>query len=232
LLTLIRGDVWVRVSELAIETPGGRPRVTFARFSPSGVLWLGLAYKDEAAEERAYGVALIDIALGAIIYHHGSADSGEARRGVLPIPNNVVEASFMSDDEAWLATTEGAVRVRGESVQVFSEGDGLKSEILRGVACSAGGMVYVAARTGVGAYDGDTWRYPRALAGTTNDIEISADGRLWMATSQGLAVFDGARVRRLDVRRGLLQNDIDDVALDHLGRVWVRGSQGITVVTP
>ncbi|HUH02522.1 MAG TPA: two-component regulator propeller domain-containing protein [Kofleriaceae bacterium] len=232
LLTLIRGDVWVRVSELAIDTPGGGPRVTFARFSPSGVLWLGLAYKDEASEERAYGVALIDIALGAIAYHHASTDSSEARRGVLPIPNNVVEASFMSDDEAWLATTEGAVRVRGEKVQVFTEGDGLKTEILRGVACSAGGMVYVAARTGVGAYDGDTWRYPRVLAGTTNDIEISPDGRLWMATSQGLAVFDGARVRRLDVRRGLLQNDIDDVALDHLGRVWVRGSQGITVVTP
>jgi hypothetical protein len=34
------------------------------------------------------------------------------------------------------------------------------------------------------------------------------------------------------VRRGLLQNDIDDVAIDHLGRVWVRGSQGLTVVTP
>lgn len=232
LLTPIKGDVWVRVSEMVIETPGGGPRVTFARFSPSGVLWLGLAYKDDAGEERAYGVALVDVALGAIAYHHASTDSREARRGVLPIPNNVVDASFMSDDEAWLATSEGAVRVRGEKVEVFSEGDGLKTEILRGVACSAGGMVYVAARTGVGAYDGDAWRYPRALAGTTNDIEISADGRLWMATSQGLAVFDGARVRRLDIRRGLLQNDVDDVALDHLGRVWVRGSQGITVVTP
>ena len=65
-----------------------------------------------------------------------------------------------------------------------------------------------------------------------NDIEIARDSRLWMATDRGVAVFDGARVRRLDVRRGLLENQIEDLVIDHVGRLWLRGARGLTVVTP
>ena len=93
-------------------------------------------------------------------------------------------------------------------------------------------MVFVASGQGVGTFDGDTWHYPPSLRWPVNDIEIARDSRLWMATDRGVAVYDGARVRRLDVRRGLLENQIEDVAIDHFGRVWVRGSRGLTIVTP
>lgn len=232
LLAPIRDSIWVRVSEVAISTPGGRPGISFARFAPSGVLWVGLRYTDDAGESRPFGVALVDVGLGAVVYHHESRDSRERKQGVLPIPINASDACFLTNDEVWLATSEGAARVRGQNVQVFTESDGLTSELLRGVACSAGGMVYVASGPGVGGFDGDAWSYPKTLRFPVNDLELGRDGRLWMATDRGLAVYDGARVRRLDVRRGLLQNQVEDVSLDHLGRVWVRGSEGITVVTP
>ncbi len=232
LVTPIRDDVWVRVSEISLDTPGGRPGVSFARFSPAGVLWVGLRYKDDSGEERPYGVALVNTSLGAVVYHHETRDRHELKEGVLPIPIHVADASFLEQEEVWLATSEGAARVKGSDVKVYTEGDGLASELLRGVACSAGGMVYVASGQGIGRFDGERWTQPPMLRFPVNDIEIGRDGRLWMATDRGVAVYDGARVRRLDVRRGLLQNEVDDIALDHFGRVWVRGSEGITVVTP
>ena len=215
-----------------IATPGRDPEVGFARFSPSGLLWLGLRYRDDSGELRPYGVALVDIPLGVVVYHHASADASEAAKGVLAIPIDVAGVDFLSDDEAWLATTQGAAQVKGEKVVVYSEADGLKSEILHGVACSAGGMVYVAAGQGVGTFDGERWDYPRALELSVNDIEIAPDGRLWMATDRGLAVYDGARVRRLDARRGLVENRIQNVAIDQYGRVWLRGTQSLALVTP
>jgi len=231
-LARLLDGVWLRVSEIKIDTPGGQPELSFARFSPSGVLWVGLHYRDAAGELRPYGVALVDVELEAVAYHHASVDATETAKGVLPIPVNVVDVSFLDENETWLATTEGAARIRGQQVDVFTEGEGLRSEFLRGIACSVGGMVFVASGQGVGTYDGETWDYPPSLRFPVNDIEIGSDSRLWMATDRGVAVYDGARVRRLDVRRGLLENQIEDVAIDHFGRIWVRGSRGLTIVTP
>ncbi len=226
------GSEWTPVDGVAIKTPGKNPSVSFARFSPSGILWIGLGYMDNDGERRPFGVATVDLSFGAVAYHRASRDRKAVKRGVLPIPVDLNDVCFMEDDEVWLASTEGAARVRGTKVTVLTEENGLKSEYLRGISCSAGGMVYVASGDGVGAYDGEVWRYPAALRGAVNDLQLARDNRLWLATDRGVAVFDGARVRRLDVRRGLLDNKVQDLVIDHLGRVWVRSAQGLTVVTP
>jgi hypothetical protein len=230
LAEIVKGE-W-RDLGLAIETPGRDPELSTARFSPSGLLWLGLRYRDEAGELRPYGVALVDVSVGVVTYHHASADAREEQKGILPIPIDVTGVDFVGEDEVWLATSQGAAQVVGRKVIVYSEAEGLKSEILHGVACTGAGMVYVAAGHGLAAYDGERWSYPRNLAHAADDIEIGPDGRLWMATERGLAVFDGARLRRLDARRGLVENRIRDVAIDHLGRVWLRGTQSLGLVSP
>jgi ligand-binding sensor domain-containing protein len=140
--------------------------------------------------------------------------------------------AFSPDDEAWLATSQGAVEVDGDEVTVYSEEDGLRSAILHGVAWSPAGLLYVAAGGGVGAFDGTTWSYPRELALPVNDMEIGPDDRLWMATDRGLAVYEGGRVRHFDARRGLVENRIEDLALDQFGRVWLRGPQSLGIVAP
>jgi len=223
-------DVWTPVGA-RIKTPGDRPEVSFARFAPGGMLWVGLRYH-EGRDWRPWGVALVDVTVGAVAYHHETADRKERKQGVLPVPVAVVDGAFASEDEIWLATTEGAARLVGNEIKVWNESNGLASELTRAIAVSPGGFVVVATGAGIGMFDGEAWSFPRELSFPVNDLVIARDGRLWMATQRGVALFDGKKVKRVDVRRGLLENAILDVALDEYGRVWARGTESLTVISP
>jgi hypothetical protein len=232
-LAEIRRGQW-RETGLTVETPGRDPEVAFARFSPEGRLWLGLRYRDDAGELRPHGIALVDVAAGLVTYHRASDEGGPLERDVLPIPSDVVGVAFAQDGAAWLATSQGAVKVDDDEVELYDEASGLRSEILTGAAWSAsdGGRLFFSAGGGVGTFDGETWSYPRELALAINDMEVSPDQRLWMATDRGLAVQEGRRVRRFDARRGLVENRIEDLAIDQFGRVWLRGRQSLGIVAP
>jgi hypothetical protein len=229
----IRRGEW-RETALVVETPGRDPEVSFARFSPSGMLWLGLRYRDETGELRPHGVALVDLAAGQVVHHRASDEGGQLDRDILPIPIDVSGVAFAQDGTAWLATSEGAVKVDGDEVEQFREAEGLRNEMLTGVAWSTsdGGQLYVAAGGGTGTFDGDKWSYPPELALPINDMEVGPDQRLWIATDRGLALREGKRVRHFDSRRGLVEDRIVDLAIDQFGRVWLRGRQSLGIVAP
>jgi hypothetical protein len=223
---------WVRVAGAELETPGVRAVVPFARFAPDGLLWLGLQYREDMGALRPHGLAQVDVSRGSVTYHRRERRR-RRQRAPLPVPAMVTDLAFLADGEAWLASTEGAVQIRDDEVKVHKETkDGLKTELVRGIAVSRTGGVFVASRAGVGSWDGKAWTYPAMLVDPVNDVAVGRDGRIWMATQHGLAVYDGTDVRNIDIHRGLLENQLDEVMVDHLGRVWVRGSKGVSVVTP
>ena len=223
---------WVQVAGVAVETPGSRPSVSFARFAPTGKLWLGLRYRDNDGDLRPHGGAEIDVSLGLVTYHGARIPRKQKRQESLRVPMELTDVAFYEGEETWLASTDGAAQIRGGEVIVHGESEGLKTEMLRGIAVAPGGVVFVASKPGVASWDGASWTYPRPLEAAVNDVAIGLDGRLWMPTRRGLGVFDGARVRWFDVRRGLLEDQVDEVVVDSLGRIWVRGSQGISLLTP
>ena len=223
---------WVEAEGIRVETPEGLLQLRCARISPTGLLWLGLEYQDETGEFRSHGTAVVDLDLSITVYHRESASKEDAATGVIPIPIGVVDLAFLGQEEVWVASTEGAARVRGENVEVFSEAHGLESEFLRGIAVTPGGIVFAASGRGIAQYDGKYWSIVKALKGPTNDNEMGPDGRLWLATDDGVKVYDGAKVRILDSNRGLLQNEIEEIRVDYLGRMWARGSEGVTIITP
>jgi len=228
-LSKVEPSGWTEVAE--IETPGDRPSVTFARFAPGGLLWVGLRYHD-GPDERPWGVAVIDVALGAVAYYHATGNRRDLKRGILPVPISTADAAFMDENEVWFATSEGAARLTGKNVTVWNESNGMLSELVHAIAASPGGVVFAGTGAGVGEFDGEKWSYPRALRFAVNDLALAKDGRLWLATDHGIGLYDGRRVRRLDVRRGLLENEIQDIALDAFGRVWARGPKSLTVIVP
>lgn len=217
------------MTELRVETPSGASVLTFAKYAPDGLLWLGLQYLDEEGDARPYGVAIVDLAVNGVSYHHEGKSA--KKTGVMPIPNDVVDVAFL-DDEIWFASGSGAARLKGEHLNVWTEADELRSEILHGVVATEGGVVYVASSSGVGAFDGKHWAYPPALAILTNGLSRGLDGRLWLGTERGLVVYDGKKTERWDRRAGLADDRVLDVAVDYLGRVWARSPEGLSILTP
>ena len=227
-----RHDHWESLNELTVETPAGRALLSFAHFAPDGLLWMGLSYRVREGEDPVpYGVAIIDLTLNAIAYHHQTA-SGKRAPGVLPIPNDVADVAFLADDEIWLATGAGATVMRGNKVRVYTESDGLESEILHGIAATEGGMVFVASRGGVGRFDGEQWSFPSVLRVRARAMARGSDGRLWMGTDRGVVAYDGQRTELVNRRRGLIDDDVENIAVDGYGRVWARTATALHILTP
>ncbi|MEZ4368390.1 MAG: hypothetical protein R2939_19240 [Kofleriaceae bacterium] len=228
------GDLtWDDVPGIAIAPPGGGlPSVSFARFARDGRLWIGLLARersDAAGDLDSDGVALVDLGRGQVTYH---AASGAPAPGVMPIPRAALDVDFADDGAVWFATLAGAVRLRRDRLQIWDETSGLESELVRAVAAAPDGGVYIATGVGVGRWTGTAWQFPRTLGYPAWDVATGPDGALWLATARGVAVYDGDRLRRIDMRRGLIDNQVLDVAVDHVGRVWARTEQSLVLVTP
>lgn len=223
-LSRIEKGVWTAVPNVTITASGQLPDVSFARFATSGSLWIGLRYRD-GIEMRAGGLAIVDTATGKVAYHRP-----EAAGSTMPIPVGVVDADVRGDT-AWFATNEGIARVTGNQVKLWTENDGLLSELARAVTIAANGGVIVATGAGAALWNGKAWSFPPALRFELNDVVATRNGQVWMATERGIAAWDGSKVRRVDMRRGLAENQILDVAIDQFDRVWARGPGSLTLIS-
>ena len=230
-LSRIDGTTWTLVSKVSLATPGTAPEVSFARFAEAGSLWVGLRYHD-GIERRAYGIAIVDTASGKTAYHRTEAAAGPPDRRVKmwAIPVGVVDADVRRGT-AWFATNEGVARLVGDVVKVWTEGDGLRSELARAVTIAPDGNVIIATGAGAGVWNGTAWDFPVALRFEINDVVATRNGQVWMATERGIAAWDGKKVRRVDVLRGLAENEVIDVAADQFDRVWARGPGSLTLVS-
>ncbi len=224
-----RTGAWTLVPNVAIETPGASPEISFARFASSSALWVGLRYRD-GMDARPYGIATIETATGKVSYHRTGGVSSVEPRHMLPIPIGVVDGDVRGDT-AWFATSEGVARLVRGQVKVWNEADGLLSEVARAVTIGSSGNVIVATGAGAGIWDGKAWTFPPSLRFELNDVVATRNGQVWMATERGVAAWDGSKVRRVDMRRGLAENRILDVAVDQFDRVWARGGGSLTLIS-
>ncbi|MBA3456804.1 MAG: hypothetical protein H0T42_27190 [Deltaproteobacteria bacterium] len=217
-----RTGTWTAVPNVVLETPGTAPEISFARFASPGALWVGLRYRD-GMDRRPYGIATIETAMGKVSYHRTGGM-------LLPIPIGVVDGDVRGET-AWFATNEGVARLVHGQVKVWSEADGLLSEVARAVTIGSTGNAIVATGAGAGIWDGKAWAFPPALRFELNDVVATRNGQVWMATERGIAAWDGSKVRRVDMRRGLAENQILDVAVDQFDRVWARGAGSLTLIS-
>lgn len=228
-LSRIEGSTWTALPKIALGTPGERPEVSFARFAASGALWVGLRYRD-GIERRAYGIAIVEPSTGKVAYHRTEEMPDKKAAKMLPIPVGVVDADVRGD-VAWFATNEGVARLAHGEVKLWSEADGLRSELARAVTIAADGDVIIATGAGAGVWNGSAWDFPAALRFEINDVVATRNGQVWMATERGIAAWDGKKVRRVDTLRGLAENEVIDVAVDQFDRVWARGPGSLTLVS-
>jgi hypothetical protein len=128
-----------------------------------------------------------------------------------------------------------AVASGASGVRIYTENDGLESELLRDVAQGDWpGEVLVATDRGVGRFIGNRWSFPKRgpLAWRARSLARARDGMLWVATDHGvLAVLpDGRAERTYDVHCGMLEDELTSVVVDPVGRVWALGPSGISLI--
>jgi len=86
---------------------------------------------------------------------------------------------------------------------------------------------------GIAIYDGTSWSRLDSSTGLPSnhirDLAIDSDGRVWVATDKGIAVFTQGIFHTLRTHDPLTTNIINDIAVDKNGYVWLATGQGFIV---
>lgn len=211
---------WTPVATQAVEVPSGAPEINFAEFGPDGHLWVGLRYVDSDGDARDWGAHEIALDTGKVIAHK-------------ELPTDAVAMFWKAKNEAWFATRSGAARLLDGKVRVFTENDGMESEITRDIAWGRDG-IYVATGRGTGRFDGARWIFPRlgAFYHPANALARDSHGDVFVGTDKGLFCVGECAPEAIDRKRGLLDDTVQDLAVDAHDRVWVLTQKGINIVDP
>jgi hypothetical protein len=211
---------WTPVGIQAVQVPGA-PELNFAEFAPDGHLWVGLRYIDKDGDARDWGADEIALDSGKVIAHK-------------ELPTDVVAMFWRAPREAWFATRSGAARLLNGKVRVFTENDGLESELARDIGPGQDGQIFVATGRGTGRFDGTHWTFPRlgAFYPPANALGHDARGHVFIGTEKGLFCVGECPPDGIDARRGLNDDRVHDLAVDGRGRVWVLTEKGINIVEP
>ncbi len=226
---------WTPITMQAVAVPNGPPDLNFAKFSPDGHLWVGLRYVDKENDAVDYGAAEIALDGGRVIYHRQAGKLDTNTVFGTELPSDMVAMYWRSANEAWFATRSGAARMLDGKVRVFTENDGLESELIYDIDRGQGDEVWVATRRGTGRYDGKMWRFPKMGPFYLRATSLSHDGKdhAFIGTEKGLfCVGDCASPEAIDSRRGLVDDTVLDITVDSRGRVWVLTPKGVSIVEP
>jgi hypothetical protein len=234
-ISQVAAGSWMPVAMQAVQVPHGAPELNFAELAPDGRLWMGLRYVDKDQDAIDYGAAEIVLDGGKVIYHRQGPLDGSSTFGA-SLPSDMVAMYWKSKDEAWFATRQGAARMRGNDVRVFTENDGLESELIYDISGGAGNgeEIWVATRRGTGRYDGRRWTFPKMGPFYLKATSLARDhaGHTFIGTEKGLYCTGDCPPEPVDTRRGLLDDAVVDASVDPRGRVWVLTHKGISIVDP
>jgi len=210
---------WTPIGIQSVQVPEGAPELNFAEFAPDGHLWVGLRYVDKDGDARDFGADEIAFDTGKVQPHK-------------ELPTDVVAMYWKSPHEAWFATRSGAARLLDGKVRVFTENDGMESEIARDIGPGPRGEIFVATGRGTGRYDGARWTFPRlgAFYHQANALGHDGRGNVFIGTDKGLFCVGACPPDAIDARRGLLDDNVIDLTVDRKNRVWVLTDKGINIV--
>ena len=149
------------------------------------------------------------------------------------LPHNSVTSILQArDGYLWIGTLAGVSRFDGVWFLVFDERSGhLPENEVRALAEGSDGSLWV------GTYGGGLSRLRQGRTTNystkqglvddfVNDLSVDPQGRLWIATDQGVSVFDGERFRTFDHAAGLPEAASRTLHADASGSVWVGSRTG------
>ena len=217
----------------AIHTKQGPLQATFVRLGPAGKLWMGLAI-EESDDNRGAGMAVVDLATGAVTIH-GRGAGLPVQPGALGITSDLSGATF-SSGRVFIGSRGGVIRIaKDQSIKVYTENEGLKSELIRDVTTGPSGHIYAATSNGLGVFDGKVWRFHDGNDARTkrvNAVLYAKGGAIWFGGPSGLHRLQKGQLTSFDEVDGLLANEVLSIAIDPKKRIWAVHRNGLSIVTP
>jgi hypothetical protein len=182
---------WLREQEnywSFLSTMIPRPPLAFWILLGAAVLALAVGYS-------AY---TLQLSLGKLGWSHLNTSN-------TPLPSNTVYGLVPGAGEDMILGTEQGAAIWApppatdlpDLWQVFTTANsGLPGNRVLSVACDGAGIIWFGTETGLGRYDGSSWKDYYApdlgLAGeSVYALAVGNDGRLWLGTNTGAAAFDG-----------------------------------------
>lgn len=223
---------FTKLYEKKITIPSGTINVRFVRIDPAGRLWVGLGYYDEEHDRRSWGMAILSKD-EPVLYHRSTLLPTEDRgEGSLALADDVRNVEFVGD-EAWIATNAGIYHIRGKKLQIFSENEGLESEIIYGVTHTPRGDLVIASYGGIGRFDGHTWRFDfKELLKNPIYTLLPMYNLMCIGTAQGLVYWEDEKNQIIDVQKGLAGNIVWDLYHDKAAnRLWTLTDKGVSVLS-
>ena len=149
------------------------------------------------------------------------------------LPSNMLTSIALDqNDLPWVGTDQwGCAYFDGSQWHPYKE-----VERASAIDIAANGEVWFAScnisKGGVYHFDGEqfTWHQKKHGVGDkcVNAVEVGADGRVWVATKNGLSCFDGNLWTNYTVDDGLADNEVNDVGIDLDGKAWAATDQGLS----
>jgi hypothetical protein len=223
---------WTPIGMQAVEVPFGPPNLNFASIAPDRHLWVGLRYVDREKDDVDYGAAEIDLDTGKVLYHRQSRLTiGNVG---FELPDDLVGMYIRNATESWFATRSGAARYAGGRLEIFTENDGLASELISAIGPGEHDETWVTTRRGTGRFDGRSWTFPRLGPYYLSATSLAHDrgDHVFLGTEKGVYCIGDCAPEPLDSTRGLLDDAVRDLVVDRRGRLWVLTEKGVTIVEP
>jgi len=178
--------------------------------------------------------ALMITALVAIAGPSDGALTGYARRVwhvADGLPEDTVQAFAQTPDHfLWIGTTGGLVRFDGAQFLVFNRDNTPalhENSVFCLLAASNGDLWIGTEGGGVVSYHDHAFRWWSTAEGLTNGyiraLRGDSVGRVWIGTDDGLFLWQGGKIRRVDARDGVPAISVHAIYRDRRQRLWVGG---------
>lgn len=166
------------------------------------------------------------------MYHRSTLLPDEQRaKGSLALPDDIRDVYF-DGPTTWLATGLGVCRVRGNEVTLYTENDGLASELVYGLVRAPDNSIMVATYSGVGRYTNKKWYFNMdEPLDSAAFCFIKKGHTLWIGTTRGMVRIKEGKIRIYNETVGLVSNRVVDMFLEDGKRLWVLTDKGVSVMS-
>jgi ligand-binding sensor domain-containing protein/signal transduction histidine kinase len=228
----IRALSWDPVGQLWIGSDGGLVRWANGRFT---------AGAREGLTEAAVTALCVDKE-GTLWV--GTGDRGLLRRSgerFVPystsdgLPGDRITTIYQDpDNDLWIGTSAGLVRLRDARFDMLTEQDGLARDFSNSVYQDATGTIWVTSHEGLSRYRDGTFRTYTRRDGLPDDsirsVTSDPQGRVFVSSQDAIAVLDDARFKRWTLPTVVSGARLTAILADRAGALWIgTTTRGVTV---